>query len=102
MEEDGYAGESYRLKNLSSSSIGKAEKREEHYDAELEEDGEAAGFLTDTRRSSISSVQSYELYTPDEDKAVLRKLDRRLVLFMALLYCLSFLDRSSRCLILYN
>ncbi|KAF2645609.1 MFS general substrate transporter [Massarina eburnea CBS 473.64] len=43
----------------------------------------------------MSSVQSYELYTPDEDGAVLRKLDRRLVAFMALLYCLSFLDRSN-------
>lgn len=49
----------------------------------------------DTRRLSFDSVQSYELYTPDEDKAVLRKLDRKLVGFMALLYCLSFLDRTS-------
>jgi hypothetical protein len=47
------------------------------------------------RRGSGSSTQSYELYTPDEDKRVLRKLDRKLVGFMALLYCLSFLDRSS-------
>jgi hypothetical protein len=38
---------------------------------------------------------SFMLYTPDEEKKVLRKLDRRLVLFMALLYLLSFLDRSS-------
>jgi hypothetical protein len=47
------------------------------------------------RRLSFDSVQSYELYTPDEDNTVLRKLDRRLVGFMALLYCLSFLDRTS-------
>ncbi|KAF2631141.1 MFS transporter-like protein [Macroventuria anomochaeta] len=47
------------------------------------------------RRLSFDSVQSYELYTPDEDKTVLRKLDRRLVGFMALLYCLSFLDRTN-------
>jgi hypothetical protein len=46
-------------------------------------------------RASVDSAQSYELYTPDEDRAVLRKLDRRLVSFMAMLYCLSFLDRSS-------
>ena len=38
---------------------------------------------------------SFRLYTPDEERAVVRKLDRRLVLFMALLYMLSFLDRSS-------
>ena len=36
-----------------------------------------------------------ELYSPVEERAVIRKLDRRLVLFVALLYMLSFLDRSS-------
>jgi len=51
--------------------------------------------LPSARRASMDSAQSYELYSPDEDKAVLRRLDRRLVAFMALLYCLSFLDRSS-------
>ena len=34
-------------------------------------------------------------YTPAEDAAVRRKFDRRLVLFVALLFLLSFLDRSS-------
>jgi hypothetical protein len=58
-------------------------------------DGQDEEPLRGTRRLSFDSVQSYELYTPDEEKAVLRKLDRRLVGFMALLYCLSFLDRSS-------
>jgi hypothetical protein len=42
-----------------------------------------------------SSVESFELYTPDEEKALLKKLDTRLVLFLALLYMLSFLDRGS-------
>ena len=35
-------------------------------------------------------------YTPDEERIVVKKFDRRLVLFMALLYMLSFLDRSSK------
>ena len=35
-------------------------------------------------------------YTPEEERVVVRKLDRRLVLFLALLYMLSFLDRSSK------
>ncbi len=47
------------------------------------------------RRPSASTVASFQLYTPDEEKAVVRKLDRRLVVFVALLYMLSFLDRSS-------
>ncbi len=43
----------------------------------------------------VPALQSHALYTPREDRAVRRKLDTRLVGFMALLYCLSFLDRSS-------
>jgi len=39
--------------------------------------------------------ESFMLYTPDEEQAVVKRLDRRLVLFMAFLYMLSFLDRSS-------
>jgi hypothetical protein len=34
-------------------------------------------------------------YTGSEERIVLKKLDRRVVLFVALLYLLSFLDRSS-------
>jgi hypothetical protein len=34
-------------------------------------------------------------YTGTEERAVLKKLDKRVVLFVALLYLLSFLDRSS-------
>ncbi|KIN00512.1 hypothetical protein OIDMADRAFT_200096 [Oidiodendron maius Zn] len=43
----------------------------------------------------MSTVQSFQLYTPDEERAVVRKFDRKLVLFVALLYMLSFLDRSN-------
>ncbi|KFZ17414.1 hypothetical protein V501_01727 [Pseudogymnoascus sp. VKM F-4519 (FW-2642)] len=46
------------------------------------------------RRGSASTTQSFQLYTPDEERAVVRKFDKRLVLFVALLYMLSFLDRS--------
>ncbi|GAB7355084.1 hypothetical protein MBLNU459_g5671t1 [Dothideomycetes sp. NU459] len=40
-------------------------------------------------------MQSFELYTPDEERRVLKKLDTKLVLFVAVLYMLSFLDRSN-------
>ena len=40
-------------------------------------------------------AESLRKFTPEEEKAVVRKLDRRLVLFLAFLYMLSFLDRSS-------
>jgi hypothetical protein len=63
--------------------------------AEKDGDREVDDLLHSTQRASMESAQSYELYTPDEDRDVLKKLDRKLVAFMALLYCLSFLDRSS-------
>ncbi|KAH7328002.1 major facilitator superfamily domain-containing protein [Stachybotrys elegans] len=47
------------------------------------------------RRPSFASAASFQLYTPDEEQAVRRKFDRKLVLFVALLYMLSFLDRSN-------
>jgi hypothetical protein len=64
-----------------------------------EDTGDVSPLLS-PRRFSVGSMQSFELYTPDEDRAVRRRLDRRLVGFMALLYSLSFLDRSSEQLLL--
>ncbi|KAG6048849.1 hypothetical protein E4U17_007014, partial [Claviceps sp. LM77 group G4] len=46
------------------------------------------------RRRRSSSVASFELYTPEEEAIVRRTFDRKLVLFVALLFLLSFLDRS--------
>ncbi|KAM3516299.1 hypothetical protein MY11210_000058 [Beauveria gryllotalpidicola] len=49
-----------------------------------------------SRRSrSNSTAASYRLYTPDEEAAVRRKFDRKLVLFLSLLFLLSFVDRSN-------
>lgn len=39
--------------------------------------------------------ENHKLYSIDEEASVVRTFDRRLVLFIALLYMLSFLDRSS-------
>ncbi|KAK3368912.1 major facilitator superfamily domain-containing protein [Lasiosphaeria ovina] len=47
------------------------------------------------RGASISTTASFQLYTPDEERAVVRKFDTRLVVFVALLYMLSFVDRSN-------
>lgn len=47
--------------------------------------------------ASASTAPDFQLYTPDEEQAVVRKFDRRLVLFLSGCYLLSFLDRSSRC-----
>lgn len=89
------AGDSYRMQ---SRNDGMIREKERLYDGEEseEEDEKYKEFRSHQgRRGSASTVQSYQLYTPDEEKAVVRKFDRRLVLFVALLYMLSFLDRSS-------
>lgn len=43
-----------------------------------------------------NGIESFKSFTVDEEKVIVRKLDRHLVLFIAFLYMLSFLDRSSK------
>jgi hypothetical protein len=57
--------------------------------------GAGAGASSRRRRLSASTAASFQLYTPDEERVVIRKHDTRLVLFVALLFLLSFLDRSN-------
>lgn len=47
-------------------------------------------------RRSSARRRGRPSYTAEEERAIVRKFDRRLVLFVALLYMLSFLDRSSK------
>lgn len=75
-------GQAYELKSL----VNPAGKKD---------DGGEDDSFSSRRRMSDSTVSSFQLYTPDEECAVVRKFDRRLVLFVALLFMLSFLDRSS-------
>lgn len=67
----------------------------EFEDSHSDEEEKSPIFLR-SRRASASTLQSFMLYTPDEERSVVSKFDRRLVLFVAFLYLLSFLDRSSR------
>ncbi|KAI9842631.1 MAG: hypothetical protein M1837_006998 [Sclerophora amabilis] len=69
------------------------EKDEQSTDDDSEDESyyRTGGF----RRSSGSTTHSFMLYTPDEERTVIKKFDRRVVLFMAVLYMLSFLDRSN-------
>lgn len=87
----------FELKDLSHDSSGR-EHRDSTIDANCEDWGsedEKSSSFCQSRRASASTVQSFMLYTPDEERSVIRKFDRRLVLFVAFLYMLSFLDRSS-------
>ncbi len=86
----------YELEDLSSHGPNGLKSQDE-YDPRFDdpEDEEKSPDFEKPRRESNSTVHSFMLYTPDEEKAVIKKFDRRLVLFVALLYMLSFLDRSS-------
>jgi hypothetical protein len=83
-----------RGKDNHSDSRNTGNRSDEIYDSDDGEDGTWIDRTT-TRRTSI---QSFELYTPDEERAVRRKLDTYLVIAVSVLYLLSFLDRSNVCL----
>jgi len=101
--EDLEAKDGYELRDLNADARprqqgvvgGSADKEAGDDDDEDDEDHEDGGDVNGHARRRRASVQSYELYTPDEERRVRRKLDTRLVLFVALLYLMSFLDRSS-------
>lgn len=88
----------FELKDLTGSHNGSRCSSStfdpEFEEAHSDEEEKSPSFLR-SRRASASTLQSSMLYTPDEEKSVIRKFDRRLVLFVAFLYMLSFLDRSS-------
>lgn len=95
-DEDG--SEMYELSELSGDD-DYSEEDEEEEDEEDEDDAHGvagrARKPVNRRRLSESTVASFQLYTPDEERAVVRKFDRRLVMFLAFCYMLSFVDRSS-------
>lgn len=57
--------------------------------------GEHVEHVEHVEHIDASETESVKTFTADEEKAVIRKVDRHLVLFLAFLYMLSFLDRSS-------
>ncbi|KAJ9148985.1 Nicotinamide mononucleotide permease [Pleurostoma richardsiae] len=97
--------EAYEMQEAHGGAWGDEEKshgsgRAEDYDDnssgdEHEDAGRGRRRGRGRRKASVSTVASFQLYTPDEEQAVVRKFDRRLVVFVALLYMLSFLDRSN-------
>ncbi|KAI1738746.1 major facilitator superfamily domain-containing protein [Xylaria scruposa] len=90
--DDDNDSEAYELKEFHGDAI-----RDDEYSEDDEETGGTRRRNREraARRLSDSTVASFQLYTPDEEKAVLRKLDRRLVIFLAFCYMLSFVDRSN-------
>lgn len=84
LDEDHDASQSFEMKTIKHHPGDATFDPQDH--------GSAARSSSD---GSEVSVESFELYTPDEERTVLRKLDWHIVAFMSFLYLLSFLDRSS-------
>ncbi|KAI0447066.1 major facilitator superfamily domain-containing protein [Xylaria telfairii] len=89
-DDDDNGSEIYELKEFHGDAI-----RDDGYSDDDEETRGANRGRRAGRRPSDSTVASFQLYTPDEERAVVRKLDRRLVVFLAFCYMLSFVDRSN-------
>nr|POE46760.1 putative transporter [Quercus suber] len=97
------AGRSRMEHHSNSIRDGEPEDEYEGVEEEAEDDEEEDGTDANASEAALrsyknrrrASVQSFELYTPDEERRVKRKLDTRLVLFVAMLYLLAFLDRSN-------
>ena len=90
-------GEAYELRDFGGRDGGEYG----HDDDEDEDDDTDARMMGakhrkgDARRRGESDDSNPLVFTPDEEKVVVRKFDRRLVLFLAFCYMLSFVDRSS-------
>ena len=67
----------------------------EHTERKISVESGSEGSEEATSHTSLDPIDPCVLYTQAEEAAVIRLFDRRLVLFIALLYMLSFLDRSS-------
>lgn len=90
--------ESYELKDRRNLS-GREYAFDEDNDGDEKHHGRGSSGRPSRRRGRAAAradtAATLPPYTPDEERAVVKKFDRRLVVFLALLYMLSFLDRSS-------
>lgn len=99
--EDLEQEEGYEMKELGSRKGSRKPKDagpSRHIDDQDSDDDDDLDHHTgerSTKHRRRSSTASFELHTPTEASRVRRKLDTHLVLFVALLYLLSFLDRSN-------
>lgn len=86
--------EAYELRDMVTSTADLADHgRAESITDDDDDDDDDKGMGSDME--SLADHHQSLVYTVEEERAVVKKFDRRLVLFVALLYMLSFLDRSS-------
>jgi hypothetical protein len=94
--EDGYALKEIRREEEHATTVSGAEQNDSDSDNGNDSQKEAETGDGDGDRMLLApDRRQSQRYTTDEEKAVKRKLDRNLVLFVAFLYMLSFLDRGN-------
>ncbi|KAH6659569.1 major facilitator superfamily domain-containing protein [Truncatella angustata] len=87
--ELGEVGEAYELQERQDQTPNVDHGHDHEHDGEVDRIGDYR------RRLSSSTAASFQLYTPDEEQSVVRKFDRKLVMFLSVCYMMSFLDRSN-------
>jgi hypothetical protein len=85
-------GDTVELRRLRNSSEKHNQRGSRDHEESSSEDDSEKEHIRPVKRVGSRSKE----YTNEEEQAIVRKLDRRLTLFIALLYMLSFLDRSSK------
>jgi hypothetical protein len=85
-------GDTGELRKIRNSSEKQSYRGSRDQEESSSEDDSEKDHIKPVRRIGSRSKE----YTDEEEKAIVRKLDLRLTLFIALLYMLSFLDRSSK------
>lgn len=90
-------------RRFNASNIDLVSPVEDVTEARKEDDSDVSSIYSDEGRISSSQTTQRKRvhtlskdYTQEEEDVVVKKFDRRLVLFLAFLYLLSFLDRSSK------
>lgn len=90
-------------RRFNASNVDLASPIEAANEFRKENDSDASSIYTDESEATSLHVAGRKRvntlskdYTQEEEDIVVKKFDRRLVLFLAFLYLLSFLDRSSK------
>lgn len=87
--------QSYELQDFLESSRRRSPKRTYSCQSDVDTPDRDGNFELDSIITQDPQPRGSLQYTPEEERLVLRKFDCHLVLFIALLYMLGFLDRSS-------
>ena len=92
LRSGGHSLELPELRKLRNSSEKRSQHKDEDHEDPFSDDDSEKEHIRPVRRVGSRSKE----YSDEEEKVIVRKFDRRLTSFIALLYMLSFLDRSSQ------